>query len=143
MLFIAPIVMVASIAANTNGSTTAYAGANPVRIAACALVPEYNYYSNSEDTSLLLPEITSEKLKITFSNAAHKQISSVTFTVSDNGDRGATVVDVGTFSPGATIAHSFESPISGNSNLRCDVSSIGFADGSAWTQPLPAEAAAR
>jgi hypothetical protein len=139
MLSIATLAMAVTVAANTNAAI-GYTGANPVLIAACSLEPEVTYYDSGNE-HLYLPEVVGESLKIRFSNATNKQISSVTFSVSDGNDQAEQVVDTGEFSPGITIAHSFQASVRDEKNLQCNVSSVAFSDGSNWMRPAATDTA--
>jgi hypothetical protein len=140
VLFIAPLLMASTLAANENDSNSSYTGSNPVLIAACSVVPEVTYYNEGGDDHIYLPETIGAKLNIKFSNTTNKQISSVTFAVRDGSNPSEFVTDLGKFSPGVTITHSLESPISDTDHVGCSVSAVTFTDGSAWAEP-PAVAA--
>jgi hypothetical protein len=139
MSLVTPFLMAATLAANANGATTAYTGSNPVLVTSCSVQPEVNYYDNGNQ--LYLPEITGAKLNIKFSNSTNKQVASVIFDVTDGSSQTEQVMDSGVFSPGITIAHSFNSLVLDSDHLQCSVGSVAFSDGSTWLRPLVGDAA--
>jgi hypothetical protein len=138
MFLFAPLVMAATLAANTNDTTLGYSATNLVRIAACSVQPQIAYTQSGDDEHTISPEIVGENLNVKFSNTTNKQISAVTFDVTD-GNQTKQVVDAGKFSPGILIAHSLELPVSDSDDISCRVSSIAFSDGSTWRMPLAAD----
>ena len=65
-------------------------------------------------------------VNVRFTNATNEQIARVTFAL----DNGATVVDVGTFSPGVTINHSLG--VDPTDATSCTVTAVGFVNGATW-----------
>jgi hypothetical protein len=63
---------------------------------------------------------------VRFSDTALEPISRVTFTLDD----GATVSDIGTFSPGVTINHVLQ--LASTEATSCSVTAVSFADGATW-----------
>ena len=77
-------------------------------------------------------------VKIVYANTTNKVITRVGFRVNYRGDI-ERVIDVGTFSPGVTIDHSF-GEFSGLAYLgprpnECRAVAVRFADGSSWHRP--------
>ncbi len=85
--------------------------------------------------------IYTDGIQISYVNQTQKTASRVAFLVNYRGDV-EHVVDVGTFSPGATINHTF-GQFSGLAYLGsrpngCRVAAIRFTDGTAWRlHPMP------
>jgi hypothetical protein len=82
---------------------------------------------------------TSSGIAIQFVNDANKTADLVNFAVNSNGQQ-FVIRDVGTFSPGVSISHTYRTG-AGQSfvlpqliapNIRCHVASVRFADGSVW-----------
>ena len=65
-------------------------------------------------------------MHVRFSDAAQQTISRVTFTLDD----GTKIYDVGTFSPGVTINHTFG--LDSTDAASCAVTAVEFKDGSMW-----------
>ncbi len=65
-------------------------------------------------------------MHVRFSDAAQQTISRVTFTLDD----GTNIYDVGTFSPGVTINHTFG--LDSTDAASCAVTAVEFKDGSMW-----------
>jgi len=88
---------------------------------------------------------TSSGMGITFVNESNRVATLVNFDVDDNGNR-FVIRDVGTFSPGVTIAHQYANgrgqsyilPAFITPHVRCHVASVTFADGSIWRRGQPA-----
>lgn len=88
---------------------------------------------------------TSSGMKISFVNIANKVANLVNFAINSNGQR-FIIRDVGTFSPGISIDHTYHSgagqafvlPQFIAPNVTCHVASVRFVDGSVWRpgQPL-------
>jgi hypothetical protein len=135
---IAPFAMGVALAANTGSPNSAYTAATPVLISSCSVKPEVAYYTSGDDEHTIYPQTVDDQLKITFSNTTNKQISSVTFAVRDGSGKVVYVTDAGKFSPGVTIAHNLESPIGESDHLGCTISSVAFADGTTWIEPVAA-----
>lgn len=82
---------------------------------------------------------TSSGIAITFVNGASKTANLVNFAVDSNGRR-FIVRDVGTFSPGISIVHTYRNgagqafilPEFIAPNIRCHVASVRFEDGTVW-----------
>ncbi len=97
--------------------------APPVKLAKCEvstpiIVPSGN---DAGDTT-----VGTYALQVRFSDTAPEPISRVTFTLND----GATVSDVGTFSPGVTINHTLR--LASTEATSCSVTAVNFADGGTW-----------
>jgi hypothetical protein len=105
------------------GSLVGLASAPPVTLARCEVSAPSTVYSGGD-----VPPTTvgGYALRVRFSDIAAEPISRVTFTLGD----GASVSDVGTFSPGVTIDHSL--PLASTEAATCSVSAVTFADGTAW-----------
>lgn len=126
MLFIGPFVMPVALAGTPVTSNT---GLYPIAVAACAVETQHdNSPVGGGDSQITFPQFAGQRLNIKFSNGTDKEISSVTFAVSD-GSNVQRVVDAGRFSPGAPIAHSFPTGLSGANHAQCTVTSVRFADG--------------
>lgn len=65
-------------------------------------------------------------MHVRFSDAAQQTIARVTFTLDD----GTNIYDVGTFSPGVTINHTFG--LDSTDAASCAVTAVEFKDGSMW-----------
>jgi len=65
-------------------------------------------------------------LHVRFSDIAAEPISRVTFVLDD----GATINDVGTFSPGVAIDHNLR--LASTAATSCVVSAVTFANGTTW-----------
>jgi hypothetical protein len=82
---------------------------------------------------------TSSGMAIEFVNESNKTADLVNFAVDSNGQR-FVIRDVGTFSPGISISHtyrtgqgqSFVLPQFIPPNVRCHVASVRFVDGTVW-----------
>jgi len=131
------LLLLASTLVVADEPNSAYAGANPVRIAACSTEPLFDAI-NAGDT--IEEQQNGSELEISFMNTDAKTIASVTFAVQDGG-KTTNIVDAGTFSPGAKISHEFGWWSYVADEVDCSVVSVRYADGSTWSQPV--EAAAR
>ena len=71
-------------------------------------------------------------LTIGFTNTSSKTISSIVFGISDGQDAEVPLTDAGTFNSGATVRHTYTSPISRVSGTKCVVRAVTFTDGDRW-----------
>lgn len=104
------------------GSVIALASAQPIALATCEVSAPVTVWSNDDAPSTVGPSA----LHVRFSDSAAEPISRVTFTLDD----GATISDVGTFSPGVAIDHSLR--LESAAATSCTVSAVTFADGTTW-----------
>lgn len=111
-------------------ATLALALTNPVQISNCSVDTEIASTSSGDSPSY---QVIGTLLHIRFVNNGPTPISSVAFTVSEDG-KTSTIVDRGTFSPGVSISHTFQGEMYGY-DAGCTVASVLFADGSAWMAP--------
>jgi len=103
-------------------SLVALASVAPIDLASCEASNPIAVSSNNDSPNT----VGASALHVRFSDAAAEPISRVTFTLDD----GATVNDVGTFSPGITIDHNLR--LANTDATSCTVSTVTFADGAAW-----------
>jgi hypothetical protein len=94
----------------------------PVDLASCEPSKPITASSNKDDSTT----VGTSALHVRFSDIATQPISRVTFTLDD----GATINDVGTFSPGVVIDHNLR--LANTQVTSCSVSAVTFADGTAW-----------
>jgi hypothetical protein len=94
----------------------------PVDLASCERSKPITASSNNDDSTT----VGTSALHVRFSDIATQPISRVTFTLDD----GATINDVGTFSPGVVIDHNLR--LANTQVTSCSVSAVTFADGTAW-----------
>jgi hypothetical protein len=94
----------------------------PIDLASCETSKPITVSSNGDGSTTA----GASALHVRFSDAGAEPISRVTFTLDD----GATVNDVGTFSPGITIDHNLR--LAGTAVTSCVVSAVTFADGTTW-----------
>ena len=123
-------------------------GVAPISISTCtvgrAARTSYDGYPYTYDRGLLgaapggYPQQrgpVAHGLNITYRNTSGTVAKRVTFAVTYGG-RQRRIVDRGTFSPGAQIAHTFDvfddAPYQGTAPQACDVSSVRFADGTEY-----------
>ncbi|MBV8637856.1 MAG: hypothetical protein JO322_07195 [Candidatus Eremiobacteraeota bacterium] len=71
-------------------------------------------------------------LTIDFTNTSSKMISSIVFGISDGHNAEVPLTDAGTFNGGASVRHTFNSPVSSVSGTKCVVRSVTFSDGGRW-----------
>jgi hypothetical protein len=102
-------------------SLVALSSAPPVRLAACNVSTPTTLQGDNGPTT-----VGAYAVAVRFSNTAPEPISHVTFTLDD----GTKVIDVGMFSPGITIDHTFGLPSSNATS--CSVTAVTFADGTTW-----------
>jgi hypothetical protein len=96
----------------------------PVAIASCEIQkPELVQQGDADYVT-----VGKYAVNVRFTNSTSDQIARVTFAL----DNGATVVDVGKFSPGISINHSLG--IGPTDATSCTLSAVGFADGTTWNQ---------
>ncbi len=101
----------------------------PIELARCEVSKLVTVWSNNDDST----GVTASALHVRFSDVAAKTISRVTFALDD----GATVGDVGTFSPGVAINHNLR--LANTAATSCVVSAVTFADGATWGATLHGE----
>ena len=94
----------------------------PIDLASCEPSKPITVSSNNDDSTT----VGASALHVRFSDMAAQPISRVTFTLDD----GATINDVGTFSPGVVIDHNLR--LANTEVTSCSVSAVTFADGTAW-----------
>ena len=131
MFSIVPFLITANLSVNTDGPNAAYTSSVPVRISSCSVEPTLSYQRSGLENLIVIQPIGA-RLNIKFVNTNEKPISSVAFAVSDGNNPAARIKDVGTFSTGAEVVHSYESPIHNAGHVDCQVSSVTFSDGSSW-----------
>lgn len=93
----------------------------PIELASCEVSTRITL-SNDDAPSTVGPSA----LHVRFFNIGAEPISRVTFTLDD----GATVSDVGTFSPGVAIDHDLR--LASTAATSCVVSEVAFANGTTW-----------
>ncbi len=71
-------------------------------------------------------------LTIGFTNTSSRTISSIVFGISDGHNAEVPLTDAGTFNGGASVHHTFNSPVSSVFGTKCVVRSVTFADGGRW-----------
>jgi hypothetical protein len=98
------------------------ASAPPIELARCEVSQPVAVSSNNDGPL----SVTPSALHVRFSDLAAKTISRVTFTLDD----GATVNDVGTFSPGVVIDHNLR--LASAAATSCVISAVTFANGTTW-----------
>ena len=137
-MFLVPALLVAAtFGPASSAPDTAYTGISPIKIQTCSVDTTLATVNSGEAVSF---QPMASGLRISFVNEAPKPIASVSFTVEDSGGTIHRVVDVGTFSPGITIAHAYNAPVSNIGDVTCNVSAVAFADGESWTPPAVASA---
>jgi hypothetical protein len=99
------------------------ASAPPIELASCEVSQPIAVWSNNEDP---IAGGDASALHVRFSDVATGPISRVTFTL----DNGATINDVGAFSPSVAINHSLR--LASATGTSCFVSAVIFADGMIW-----------
>jgi hypothetical protein len=104
------------------GSLIGLASAAPIELASCEVAKPVSAWVNNDDFT----NVGASALHVRFSDTAAEPISRVTFTLDD----GATINDVGTFSPGVAIIHNLR--LTSTAATSCVVSAVTFADGTAW-----------
>jgi hypothetical protein len=103
-------------------SLVGLASTPPIRLSSCYVsTPLTDLDGNPTPTM-----VGGYALRVRFSDIAAEPISQVTFTLDD----GASVNDVGTFSPRVAINHSL--PLASTEAATCTVTAVTFADGTAW-----------
>jgi hypothetical protein len=103
-------------------SLIGFASVPPIDLASCEPSKPITVSSNNDSPTT----VGASALHVRFSDSAAKPISQVIFTLDD----GATVNDVGTFSPGVVIDHNLR--LANTEATSCTVSAVTFADGTAW-----------
>jgi hypothetical protein len=104
------------------GSLIGLASFPPIELASCEVTKPITVSSTNDGPI----SVTPPALRVRFSDVAAKTISRVTFTLGD----GATVNDVGMFSPGVAINHNLR--LATTAATSCVVSAVTFADGATW-----------
>jgi len=109
--------------------TIAAMTAPPVDVSHCAF---------TDRAVLEIPQPGWAALDVAFTNGAAQPITAITFAVSNDAGRLATVVDRGSFAPGARIAHKIQTDeelarVPGD--MACAPAAITYADGSTWVDP--------
>jgi hypothetical protein len=99
------------------------ATAPPIELASCEVSKPVAIWSNNDEPA---PVSEVSALHVRFSNIATEPISRVTFTLDD----GATINDVGTFSPGIAIDHNLH--LASTAATSCAISAVTFANGTTW-----------
>jgi hypothetical protein len=99
------------------------ASAPPIELASCEVSRPVAVWSNNDDPA---PAGNASALHVRFSDIATEPISRVTFPL----DNGATINDVGTFSPGVAIEHNFR--LANTAATSCVASAVTFSDGTTW-----------
>lgn len=94
----------------------------PIELASCEVSKPVTVLINNDDST----SVGAAALHVRFSDIATEPISRVTFTLDD----GATINDVGTFSPGVAINHNLR--LASTAATSCVVSAVTFADGATW-----------
>ena len=95
----------------------------PIELASCEVSKPVAVWSTNDDPTAV---VGASALHVHFSDIATEPISRVTFTLDD----GATINDVGTFSPGVAIDHNLR--LASTAATSCVVSAVTFADGTTW-----------
>jgi len=70
-------------------------------------------------------------ISVTFHNTRNVAVTGVTFDVISNGATIGQITDTGTFAPGVTISHQYDTN-SNAANQQLTVASVKFADGTTW-----------
>jgi hypothetical protein len=123
---------------------------NPIVITNCSIiqwVPRagFQYWGPFDFPSVRLDQPVADGLSITYRNESALTADRVAFDVVYRG-KAERVIDIGVFSPGITIDHTFAN-FSGIAYLgprpeQCRTRAVRFTDGSVWRRPgLPAPAA--
>jgi hypothetical protein len=90
------------------------------------------YYQDADADINVLPA----SIRIVFVNQANATATKVVFVLQTNGYVAARFNDVGTFSKGVPIHHSFPlDPFGVKANLAVAVAEASFADGTVWQNP--------
>ena len=101
----------------------------PVSVLACDVLDQYA--SSPDDAGAVIWQDT--MVRIAFVNRSTQTIRGVTFRVDANVHGGArTITDVGRFSTGVPIQHTFGPFGDVSYNARCDVAAVTFDDGTVW-----------
>src|SRR5579883_2636673 len=120
----------------------------PVTINRCEPIlrsPSPQESPSSNPLSGLLQPSTSAGMRIEFTNESNKTATLVNFDVNSNGEH-FVIRDVGTFSPGVSINHSYSNgkgqafvlPAFIAPHVTCRVASVRFSDRTVWPPPAPA-----
>ena len=98
----------------------------PVSILRCDILDEY---ASPDDTGSRIS--TDAMVRIAFVNRSSRTIRDVTFGIDSRGGN-RTIGDVGQFSSGVLIQHTFGPFGDVDDDARCDVASVTFDDGTLW-----------
>ncbi len=117
------------------------AGQPPVTVNSCGPILNHNASASPAPTiaGIPIPVSTSNGIAIEFVNESTQAAKLVNFDVNSGGQH-FVIRDVGTFSPGVSIKHEYRNgsgqafvlPAFIAPNVRCEVASVEFADGSTW-----------
>lgn len=126
MPFLASLAILATLHQPMPSNTTALAD-HSVDVSRCAV--------SSDFISVLTGDVPMQtqigsNLNIRFTNTSSRTLRSVAFDVDLDGTP-TQINDVGTFSPGVTISHSFAENVMPAGQASCSVSSVGYADAGA------------
>jgi hypothetical protein len=99
------------------------ASAPPIELASCEVSKPVAIWSNNDDPADVGG---ASALHVRFADIAAEPISRVTFTLDD----GATINDVGKFSPGIAIDHNLR--LASTAATSCAISAVTFANGTTW-----------
>ena len=112
-------------------------GTSPVAITSCSVNESYDP-GMELDSALGMnlgsaPQLVPSSVALTFVNTSEVPATTVAVSVTD-GHSMLSIVDKGSFRPGAQIKHDFAlgSGTSTLSDVRCKVAEVDFADGTAW-----------
>lgn len=140
MTVLGTLLIAASTFTSTGTTASAVTMQAPVAIDRCEIP---RGYATSSWRRWPNTPTTTGNLRIAFHDRAPRPIASVAFSVDYRGEI-ETVDDAGTFSPGASIDHTYTGRFTdlaylGSRPNRCRVVSVRFADGSIWSSPTASE----
>jgi hypothetical protein len=143
MIALAPLLIAASTVAGTAATSSSDAAPGPVVIDRCEVPPTSRTYGAYSWRPWANQSATTGALRIAFHDRARTPVTRVAFLVDYRGEV-ETVRDAGTFSPGASIDHTYagrfvDFAYLGSRPNRCRVVSVTFADGSIWANPTTGE----
>lgn len=104
---------------------------SPASVTSCNVIAPTFYQGNPDSAK---ETDGNYRLRVRFSDVTDRQLKRVVFELND----GRKVVDVGAFSPGVAIDHTFF--LARNSAGECHVSSATLADGEVWRSQEPVHA---
>jgi ABC-type oligopeptide transport system substrate-binding subunit len=131
-LFLASLAAAVAAGAYTPASaqsSVAYSN-NPVKLVSYSVEPAYTAPVPAWGGTLLGIE-SAGNVTVSFVNSANAPATSVEFAVRE-GKRMETIVDKGTFSPGASITHEFALNPEFGSTSDVEIEQVTFADGTSW-----------